>query len=75
MPWKTTTILWPMLVAAVLPLDLAAGLAALPRILARLAVLDAPPRTRPDDERAGPRQLDDFRTRYAVGSGRMRVAS
>ena len=64
MPWKTTTILWPMLVAAVLPLDLAAAVASLPRILERLALLDAPPTRRTKHERAGPRQINEFSLRY-----------
>jgi hypothetical protein len=65
MPWKATTILWPALVAALMPLDLAAILKRFPRILARLAALDPEGDDRSDDDRSRPRQLDHFRARFA----------
>jgi|HubBroStandDraft_1064217.scaffolds.fasta_scaffold351781_2 hypothetical protein len=65
MPWKATTILWPVLVAALMPLDLAAVLKRFPRILARLAALDPEGDDRSDDDRSRPRQLEHFRSRFA----------
>jgi hypothetical protein len=65
MPWKVTTLVWPALVAALLPLDLSDLLGRLPHIIARLAALDAERGRRAPDDRSRPRQIDDFRSRYA----------
>jgi len=65
MPWKATTILWPALVAALMPLDLAAVLKRFPRLLARLATLDPEGDDRSDDDRSRPRQVDHFRSQFA----------
>lgn len=66
MPWKAVSILWPALVAALMPLDLAQVIKRFPRILARLAALDAEGDHLADDDRSRPRQLDDFRSRFAA---------
>ena len=65
MPWKVVSILWPAVVAALLPLELAELVARLPRIVVRLARLDADGGARAWDDRSRPRQLDEFRSRYA----------
>jgi hypothetical protein len=65
MPWKAVSLLWPALVAALLPLDLATLLKRWPHLLARLATLD---RTLPSDaydDRSRPRQVDRFREWFA----------
>lgn len=61
MPWKAVTIMWPVLVAALLPLDLANAIARLPAMLNRLAMLDADGKYRSKDDRSKPRQVDAFR--------------
>jgi hypothetical protein len=61
MPWKAVSLLWPALVAALLPLDLATIVKRWPHLLARLSNLD---RTLPSDayeDRSRPRQVDRFR--------------
>jgi hypothetical protein len=65
MPWKVVTIVWPALVAALLPLDLPRALALLPDILARLDALDAIGKYRNPYDRSKPSQVDDFRSRFA----------
>lgn len=65
MPWKAVSLLWPALVAALMPLDLAALFQRFPRILARLAALDAEGDHLADEDRSRPHQLDDFRSRFA----------
>lgn len=65
MPWKVASILWPAIVAALLPLELADVVKRLPRILARLAAIDAEGDGRAGDDRARPHQVEDFRSRYA----------
>jgi hypothetical protein len=65
MPWKVVTIIWPVLVAALLPLDLPRALARLPAILARLDALDADGDYRHERDRSKPHQVDDFRSRFA----------
>lgn len=66
MPWKLTTILWPAIVAALLPLELSELVARLPRLIARLAALDAEAEGRAPHDRSRPRQLDVFRASYAL---------
>jgi hypothetical protein len=61
MPWKAVTIVWPAIVAALLPLDLARLIARLPHLLVRLDVRRKPTG---DDDRSRPRQLDDFRSQF-----------
>lgn len=61
MPWKAVSIMWPIIVAALLPLDLANAIARLPAMLDRLAALDADGKLRSNDDRSKPRQVDDFR--------------
>jgi hypothetical protein len=65
MPWKITTILWPAIVGALLPLELAELIDRLPRLIARLAALDAVGQDRAPDDRSRPRQVDTFRASYA----------
>ena len=65
MPWQVTTLIWPALVAALLPLDLSQLLARLPHLIARLVALDAEGERRSPEDRSRPRQIDDFRMRYA----------
>jgi hypothetical protein len=65
MPWKVVTIVWPALVAALLPLDLAHAIALLPRMLARLHTLDSAGEYRAERDRSRPHQVDDFRSRFA----------
>lgn len=66
MPWKAVTIVWPAIVAALLPLDLADAIARLPRILARLAAIDAEGDCLSEKDRSRPHQVDDFRSRFAA---------
>ena len=61
MPWKAVSLLWPAIVAALLPLDLATIIARWPRLLARLAALDVAPRHDAYQDRSRPRQVDRFR--------------
>jgi hypothetical protein len=65
MPWKATSILWPALVAALMPLDLAHVIKRFPRILARLAALDPEGDLLTDNDRSRPRQLELFRSRFS----------
>lgn len=65
MPWKVVSILWPAVIAALLPLELAELIARLPRLVVRLARLDADGGALADHDRSRPRQLDDFRSRFA----------
>jgi hypothetical protein len=65
MPWKAVSLLWPAVVAALMPLDLAALCQRFPKILARLAMLDAEGHQLADEDRSRPRQVDDFRSRFA----------
>jgi hypothetical protein len=65
MPWKVVSILWPQIAKALLPLDLAKVIARLPRLLARLAALDHDGDYRADNDRSRPRQVDNFRSRFA----------
>ncbi len=65
MPWKITTVLWPAIVAALLPLELAELVSRLPRLIARLAALDADGGDRAPDDRSQPRQVGAFRASYA----------
>jgi len=65
MPWKATSILWPALVAALMPLDLANVIQRFPRILARLAALDLEGDCVADNDRSRPRQLELFRSRFS----------
>jgi hypothetical protein len=58
-------MLWPAIVAALLPLELAEVVTRLPRLVARLARLGADRGARALDDRSHPRQLDEFRSRYA----------
>lgn len=66
MPWKTVSMLWPAIIAALLPLDLSTLVARLPRLLVRLAALDAVGEDRAGEDRSRPRQVDNFRSRFAV---------
>jgi hypothetical protein len=43
-PWKLTGILWPLLIAALLPFELHEALARLPSIVGRLRRTEAPDR-------------------------------
>lgn len=65
MPWKVVTLIWPVVVAALLPLSLSEAVARLPRIVARLAALNAEGERRDEADRTRPRQVDGFRSRYA----------
>jgi hypothetical protein len=69
MPWKVVSIVWPAIVAALLPLDLANVIFHLPHIITRLHVLDAQKR-RAADDRSRPHQVDDFRSRFALPAKR-----
>jgi hypothetical protein len=66
MPWKVVSIVWPRLVAALLPLELSDVISRLPRIIERLAALDTPRKSHPDRDRSRPRQVDDFRSRFVL---------
>ena len=66
MPWKVVTIVWPAIVAGLLPLDLADAIARLPRILARLASIDAEGGWLSEKDRSRPHQVDDFRSRFVA---------
>jgi hypothetical protein len=70
MPWKTVSILWPVLVAALLPLDIEGISARLPMLLSRLAAMEGKDRGPPD--RSRPRQVNDFRAQF---SNKIRRAS
>jgi hypothetical protein len=64
MPWKAVSMLWPTIVAALLPLDLATAITRFPRLLGRLAALDARSGHLSNQDRSRPRQVDDFRSRF-----------
>lgn len=69
MPWKAVSMLWPAIVAALLPLDLATLLQRWPRLMNRLAAMDAPidpidPTA--SDDRSRPRQVERFRGWFAL---------
>lgn len=66
MPWKVVSIMWPAMVAALLPLDLADVTARLPHIIARLAALGSENRHTPDGDRSRPHQVANFRSGYAT---------
>jgi len=66
MPWKTVSILWPALVAALMPLELADVIKRFPQILARLVALDTEGDHLADDDRSRPHQVDDFRSRLVA---------
>lgn len=61
MPWKAVSLLWPAIVAALLPLDLATIIKRWPHLLARLAALDGTRRQDAYQDRSRPRQVDRFR--------------
>lgn len=63
MPWKATSLLWPVLVAALLPLDLASTIKRWPQILKRLAALDVAPDSF-EAHRSRPRQVSLFRSNF-----------
>lgn len=65
MPWKVVSILWPILIAALLPLDLNEIADRLPNIMHRLDALDAMGTSRADKDRSRPRKVEGFRQRYA----------
>jgi hypothetical protein len=65
MPWKLASILWPAIVAALLPLELAELAERLPRLISRLAALDRVGHARAFNDRSRPRQVDAFRASYA----------
>lgn len=58
MPWTTFRILWPAIVAALLPLDLPTLIARLPSLLRRLAALDVVGEHRSASDRSRPRRID-----------------
>lgn len=67
MPWKVISIVWPAIVAALLPLDLSNVVARLPHLITRLHALDGGDRVQDhplDHDRSRPRQVDDFRARF-----------
>lgn len=66
MPWKVTTILWPAIVAALMPLELADVIKHFPDILSRLEALDAEGHDLAESDRSRPHQLEDFRSRFLV---------
>lgn len=65
MPWKVVSVLWPAIVAALQPLDLAELVVRLPDIVLRLTQLDAVGGDRANHDRSQPHQVDDFRSRFA----------
>lgn len=65
MPWKVVSILWPAIVAALLPLDLRALVSRLPQLLVHFAAMDAPRHDRARSDRSRSRQVDDFRSRFS----------
>lgn len=66
MPWKVTTILWPAIVAALRPLELADVIKQLPDIILRLEALDARGDALAASDRSRPHQVDDFRSRFVA---------
>jgi hypothetical protein len=65
MPWKAVSILWPAIVAALQPLDLATLLLRWPRLMKRMAALDAPIDPTALHDRSRPRQVTRFRAWFA----------
>jgi hypothetical protein len=59
-------MLWPAIVAALLPLDLTTLLRRWPRLMNRLAALDAPIDPTALDDRSRPRQVERFRAWFAL---------
>lgn len=59
-PWKLTSILWPMMLAAIMPMNLETALSAVPRLAARLENLSSDS----DD-----RQIVAFRNRFYPDRG------
>jgi hypothetical protein len=57
------SILWPVLVAALLPLNVHNIAAHLPNLLTRIAAMDGKRRAQRD--RSRPHQVDDFRSQFA----------
>jgi hypothetical protein len=55
-PWKLTSIVWPMMIAAIMPMRLHAVLEHLPAIVARLEAFDCAD--------ADERQVAAFRNRF-----------
>lgn len=66
MPWKTVSLLWPAILAALLPLDLKTMLERWPRLLSRLASLDSAPSPYAYRDRAHPRQVERFRSWFGA---------
>lgn len=64
MPWKAVTLVWPAIVAALLPLDLHQVITRLPRLLARIAAFDVDCGSS-DQRRNRPRQVQDFQSRFS----------
>lgn len=64
MPWKVVSVMWPAIIAALLPLDLRTLVQRLPKLLARLAAMDTPGNDRAGNDRSRPRQVNDFRARF-----------
>ncbi|MCW5831698.1 MAG: hypothetical protein KIS78_04495 [Labilithrix sp.] len=60
-PWKLVSILWPIIVSALLPAGLRDVLLQLPDIALSLRLADGEGPDRCVDDRSAPRQLDDFR--------------
>ena len=65
MPWKVVSMLWPAIVAALLPLSLADMISRLPSLIARLNLLDTIGNYRASQDRSRPRQVIDFKQTYA----------
>lgn len=61
-PWKLTSLLWPAILSALLPLGLHELLERLPTLIVCLDTADQPADARSDDDRSRPRQIDDFRS-------------
>ena len=58
-------MLWRALVAALLPLDLATMIERLPHIIARFAAMQMDGADVADHDRSRPRQVANFRSRFA----------
>ena len=65
MPWHTVSIVWPALLAALLPLSLADIIKRLPDILTRLTTMYEEGDDVAAHDRSRPRQVDNFRSRFA----------
>jgi hypothetical protein len=66
MPWKSVSILWPAIVAALQPLDLPTLLQRWPRLMKRLAAMQAPIDPTALDDCSRPRQVERFRAWFAL---------